>query len=133
MQRQFEAQDHEEEEKAAAEGFRADLLPHNRAQPHSDESGKDSQQRQAEVVKPERARTIRIAAAATGDTAVPSGPMAPVGRPFPVTPLTTPAPRNVARSRQVNPMVRVFMQGISSPTGIGTMRFFRYYLRIVRR
>jgi molybdenum-dependent DNA-binding transcriptional regulator ModE len=45
----------------------------------------------------------------------PSKPMATVGRPIPVTPLTTPAPRNVAKSKPINSMVRVFIEVITYP------------------
>ncbi|MNC80236.1 hypothetical protein D3C75_1329650 [compost metagenome] len=39
-----------------------------------------------------------IEAAATGDNAPPSSPIATVGRPMPVTPLTTPASTNTTTS-----------------------------------
>ncbi|MEA2541847.1 MAG: hypothetical protein QOH35_3213 [Acidobacteriaceae bacterium] len=58
---------------------------------------------------------IKIPAAVSGDMTAPSKPMATVGKPIPVTPLTTPAPRNVAKSKQINSMVRVFIEVITYP------------------
>ena len=45
---------------------------------------------------------MRIAAAVTGDMKLPSKPMATVGKPIPVTPLTRPADRKMAVNAKAN-------------------------------
>ena len=45
---------------------------------------------------------ILIVAATSGDTSAPSAPMATVGSPMPVTPLTRPATKNVAATIRIS-------------------------------
>lgn len=72
-----------------------------------------------------------VAAASAGGITVPSNPMATVGRPMPVMPLTKPAPRKVKVSSQRRKIS--FITTLESNGSLGTMRLYGLSLRIFRR